>query len=141
MSSPSQISTIITVATLLLFLSSSVSHAKPPPSYREQCPAILSKAVQFDRDGSGGLNQTEFDFFWADLIDSGVKANVEPVPLLRETVSSLYTTLLCQCHYSFDNDLQCCDDTATEDDDDVPTELAIQENTFEIWTEVSVQGF
>eukprot|EP00579_Thalassiosira_antarctica_P005743 CAMPEP_0201887110 /NCGR_PEP_ID=MMETSP0902-20130614/24109_1 /ASSEMBLY_ACC=CAM_ASM_000551 /TAXON_ID=420261 /ORGANISM="Thalassiosira antarctica, Strain CCMP982" /LENGTH=672 /DNA_ID=CAMNT_0048416923 /DNA_START=55 /DNA_END=2073 /DNA_ORIENTATION=+ len=88
-----------------------------------QCLPLLSKAVAFDGDGSGGLDRTEFTQFWND----GLNGNAD--------VSTMYDTLLCECHNSFDLDWKCCDDTATQDDD------GDDDNDFEIWTEVSLVDF
>ena len=154
----------VTTLLLLLLLSSDslVSYAKPPPppTFAEQCPVILSKAIEFDTDSTGGLNPTEFANFWSDLIGCGSETNPQQVsrdasnnsqPRTSSTgddstdssSKQIYNTLLCQCHYTFHHDVQCCDDTATADDDDAPTELAIREDEdpLEVWTEVSLEGF
>ena len=158
----------VTTLLLLLLLSSDslVSYAKPPPppTLAEQCPVILSKAVEFDTDATGGLNPTEFANFWSDLIGCGSGSEIssqqqqqqlqardasdsQPRTAIGDSTDSsskqIYNTLLCQCHYTFHHDLQCCDDTATADDDDAPAELAIREDEdpLEIWTEVSLEGF
>ena len=156
---------VTTLPLLLLLLSSaSISYAKPPPppTFAEQCPIILSKAIEFDTDATGGLNPTEFANFWSDLIGCG-SSEISSQQLARDASNNsqprtasaigdsstdssskqIYNTLLCQCHYTFHHDLQCCDDTATADDDDAPTELAIREDEdpLEIWTEVSLEGF
>jgi len=143
-----------TLTLVLLLSSASVSYARPPPPYEEHCPAILSTAIEYDTDSSGGLNPTEFANFWSDLIDSG--SAIEQPQQVREDASAprattgdntdsskqIYTILLCQCHYTFHHNLQCCDDTATDDDDDTPTELAMRDDDpMEIWTEVSLEGF
>jgi len=142
------------LSLLLLLSSASVSYARPPPPYEEHCPAILSTAIEYDTDSSGGLNPTEFANFWSDLIDSG--SAIEQPQQVREDASAprattgdntdsskqIYTILLCQCHYTFHHNLRCCDDTATDDDDDTPTELAMRDDDpMEIWTEVSLEGF
>ena len=155
---------VTTLPLLLLLLSSaSISYAKPPPppTFAEQCPIILSKAIEFDTDATGGLNPTEFANFWSDLIGCG-SSEISSQQLARDASNNsqprtasaigdsstdssskqIYNTLLCQCHYTFHHDLQCCDDTATADDDDAPAELAIRdEDPLEVWTEVSLEGF
>jgi hypothetical protein len=146
-----------TLTLVVLLSSASVSYARPPPPYEEHCPAILSTAIEYDTDSSGGLNPAEFAKFWSDLIDSG--SAIEQPQQVREDASAprattttgsdgtdsskqIYTILLCQCHYTFHHNLQCCDDTATDDDDDTPTELAMRDDDpMEIWTEVSLEGF
>ena len=163
---------VTTLPLLLLLLSSdsSISYAKPPPppTFAEQCPVILSKAIKFDTDATGGLNPTEFANFWSDLIGCGSGDEAQQQQQKQQQLQArdasdsqprtasaigdsstdssskqIYNTLLCQCHYTFHHDLQCCDDTATADDDDAPTELAIREDEdpLEVWTEVSLEGF
>lgn len=144
---------VLTVALLLLISSVSVAFAEPlPPTLAEQCPLILSKAIEFDIDATGGLNPNEFSNFWSDLMACGneippqARESSIPLPLPRsaeiDPSKKIYNILLCQCHYIFHYDLQCCDDTATEDDDDNPSELAIREDDpLQVWTEVSLEGF
>ncbi len=142
---------IFTLALLLLLSSASISYAKPPsPTLAEQCPVILSKAIEFDTDATGGLNPTEFANFWSDLIRRGseIPQQARDVSISQPRTSEdnsseqVYNILLCQCHYTFHHNLQCCDDTATDDDDDTSSELAIRDDDpLEIWTEVSLEGF
>ena len=136
-----------TLASLLLLLPCSTSAAgentiiqegaRKKPEH-EHCPALLTKALDADANGSGGLDRDEYAQFWNTL--TGTDDTTEE---LSQSLSGAYDTLLCECHETFGYDESCCDDTATFDDDtpDDKGPGAKEEEAFESWTEISLAEF
>ena len=75
---------------------------------RVRCPTVLTAALIFDSDCSGGLDKLEFSKFVYGLdgvaiTDAKASGNVS-VSSLSKLVSDAYDHLLCQCHYTFGQD-------------------------------------
>jgi len=117
--------------TTLLLLLSAPSQAKKE---KWRCTSLLTIASNADLDASGGLNLVEFTQLWnalsgtppSDIVDG--QQETATSRLVAETFSSI----LCECHATWGNDEQCCDDTATDDD------LSSDGSGGAIWTELSI---
>ena len=130
--------------TFATFDTEIIDPRKKDDTYKlEPCFTLLTHATKYDFDESGGLSKVEFETYFNSL-DGSSSSSSFSTSSLSDTSTNLYSELLCECHYTYDYPISCCDDTNTADDDLVEAEDGKNtpglQDDFGTWDEISLLG-